>query len=198
MSEHYRNKKRGTTYEVLFEGTMKTAVTALDDEPVVIYRADHTDNVWVRPVSEFYDGRFEHLPLPDSTPPTVPQGAEIDALIERLIASLRPAEPSSNEGPPTGSHVSAIADETGAEGLMDPSSASIPLPAGMRERVIAVLTPLAKTAIGAEIEEDSDLILYKNAGRCITVGDVLDARALLAELTQAAPPATHSPDEVKL
>jgi hypothetical protein len=83
--------------------------------------------------------------LPEPTSPTVPQGAEIDALIEQLrvrraasknwsgsaidtpdealwhhaadaLARLRPAEPISNEGPPTGSHAAAtIAAETSAD-----------------------------------------------------------------------------------
>ena len=46
-----------------------------------------------------------------------------------------------------------------------------------------VLNPLAEIPIGAEIEEDRDLVLYKNAGRAITVGDVLDARAALGPMT---------------
>jgi hypothetical protein len=47
------------------------------------------------------------------------------------------------------------------------------------------LKPLAALPIGTEIEEDRDLVLYKNAGRAITVGDVLEARSALARLTEA-------------
>ena len=43
----------------------------------------------------------------------------------------------------------------------------------------AALRPLASLPIGAEIEDDHDLVLYKNAGKSITVGDVLNARAAL-------------------
>ena len=50
----------------------------------------------------------------------------------------------------------------------------------MRE-LLEALRPLAATAIGAEIEEDRDLVLYKNAGRSITVGDVLEARDAIAK-----------------
>ena len=47
--------------------------------------------------------------------------------------------------------------------------------------LLAALKVLAAIPIGAEIEEDRGLVLYKNAGRAITVGDVLDARAALAK-----------------
>jgi hypothetical protein len=41
------------------------------------------------------------------------------------------------------------------------------------------LRPLAELAVGPEVIEDRDLVLYKNGGKCLTVGDVLDARAVL-------------------
>lgn len=42
------------------------------------------------------------------------------------------------------------------------------------------LRHLASLPLGAEIIEEIDLVLYANAGRSITVGDVLEARRLLA------------------
>jgi hypothetical protein len=50
------------------------------------------------------------------------------------------------------------------------------------QRVPQMLPPLKRLAalpIGAEIADERDLVLYKNAGKAITVGDVLDARAAL-------------------
>lgn len=45
--------------------------------------------------------------------------------------------------------------------------------------MLAALRPLADLPIGAEIEFDRDLVIYKNAGKSVTVGDVLDARAAI-------------------
>ncbi len=41
------------------------------------------------------------------------------------------------------------------------------------------LSPLAALPVGAEVESDTDLVIYKNAGRSITIGDILRARAAL-------------------
>ncbi len=46
--------------------------------------------------------------------------------------------------------------------------------------LLDALKPLAAIPIGAEIEKDRDLVLFKNAGKSITVGDVLEARAAIA------------------
>lgn len=46
--------------------------------------------------------------------------------------------------------------------------------------MLEALRPLAALPIGAEIAEDRDLVLYKNAGRAVTVGDVLEARAAIS------------------
>jgi len=43
----------------------------------------------------------------------------------------------------------------------------------------AALSPLAMLPVGAEVASDSDLVIYKNAGRSITIGDILRARAAL-------------------
>lgn len=47
----------------------------------------------------------------------------------------------------------------------------------------AALRPLASLPIGPEIEDDHDLVIYKNAGRSITVGDILAARKALEDNT---------------
>lgn len=71
----YRHKKRGTVYEIISFGKLQASdlyrqvyndvcqtntYKAVDMIDVVIYRnVEDNDEVWVRPKSEFYDGRFE-------------------------------------------------------------------------------------------------------------------------------------------
>lgn len=47
--------------------------------------------------------------------------------------------------------------------------------------LMAALRPLADLPIGGEIEDDRDLVIYRNADKAITVGDVLAARAAIAK-----------------
>jgi len=66
--EYYRHRK-GTEYKVLHIGVCEAS-----GAPVVIYRRCHegrgavsreaAETVWVRPVAEFCDGRFVHVPNP--------------------------------------------------------------------------------------------------------------------------------------
>lgn len=71
----YRHKKRGTVYEIVAFGKLQASdlfkqgydhvwrtynYRQVDMTDVVIYRnIEDKDEVWVRPKSEFYDGRFE-------------------------------------------------------------------------------------------------------------------------------------------
>lgn len=53
----YRHRKTGGIYEVLYDGCIEA-----DLQPVVIYRnvdPTHDQRVWVRPYTQFHDGRFE-------------------------------------------------------------------------------------------------------------------------------------------
>jgi hypothetical protein len=56
----WRHKKRGTVYEEIGRGQFQCTGSALDDELVVIYRGDD-GKLWVRPIAEFEDGRFERV-----------------------------------------------------------------------------------------------------------------------------------------
>ena len=57
-----RHKKRGTTYEVLAGLALLQTDTPLSDmAEVVVYRCKETGDFWVRPCSEFNDGRFVML-----------------------------------------------------------------------------------------------------------------------------------------
>lgn len=49
----YWQHRKGGLYEVLHH-----AVNEADLRPVVVYRSLKDNKIWVRPMGEFYDGRF--------------------------------------------------------------------------------------------------------------------------------------------
>ncbi|QIG76613.1 hypothetical protein EVC27_088 [Rhizobium phage RHph_I1_6] len=57
----YRHKVRGTTYKILHLGTLQVSDNDLDMTDVIIYQCQEDGTVWVRPESEFVDGRFEKV-----------------------------------------------------------------------------------------------------------------------------------------
>lgn len=57
----WRHKVRGSTYTEVGRGCLQSTVHDFDYMPVVIYRADVNGTLWVRPVAEFEDGRFERV-----------------------------------------------------------------------------------------------------------------------------------------
>jgi hypothetical protein len=55
VGETYRHRKSGRYYEVVAVGTIEATMT-----PCVIYKGHYAErHVWVRPLDEFMDGRFE-------------------------------------------------------------------------------------------------------------------------------------------
>ncbi len=70
MSRRVRHVKRGTTYHVLDVARMQTSGPISDMQDVVIYRSEDDGTIWVRPASEFNDGRFIDL---DNDADTSPQ-----------------------------------------------------------------------------------------------------------------------------
>ncbi len=52
----WRHVKRGTTYAVVDTGIIEATMTTC-----VIYKADADGTTWVRPLSEFVDGRFVEI-----------------------------------------------------------------------------------------------------------------------------------------
>lgn len=81
VGSRWRHNKCGSEYVVIGTGRLQ-ATGPLDCEPVVIYRA-HDGACWVRPVSEFLDGRFTMLdrltPSPDAT-------ARAEEIAEQIVA----------------------------------------------------------------------------------------------------------------
>jgi hypothetical protein len=61
MSGLWRHKKRGSIYRIIGRGHMQINVPEVDMVEVVIYQSVTDESIWVRPVSEFEDGRFESL-----------------------------------------------------------------------------------------------------------------------------------------
>lgn len=54
--DFYRHEKTGGIYTVACHATYEKT-----GERVVVYQNVQTDEIWVRPYEEFYDGRFKKL-----------------------------------------------------------------------------------------------------------------------------------------
>ena len=56
-----RHVKRGTIYTVLFEGQLQWSnQPQLEDTIMTVYKSE-SGKIWIRPSSEFNDGRFKEL-----------------------------------------------------------------------------------------------------------------------------------------
>lgn len=53
-----KHVKRGSTYEIIGMAQIQTDTPLNDYDQVFVYRDPETDEIWVRPSSEFNDGRF--------------------------------------------------------------------------------------------------------------------------------------------
>lgn len=66
VQERVQHKKRGSTYRVVGRGKVQTDTPLTDYAEVVVYQCEADGAVWVRPVSEFEDGRFAALAPTDA------------------------------------------------------------------------------------------------------------------------------------
>lgn len=74
--ERWRHKRRGTEYVLLGEADLQTEKPLADYAVVAVYRDVSNGRLWVRPVDEFRDGRFEKLaPLADDQPSSASGGS---------------------------------------------------------------------------------------------------------------------------
>ena len=60
MSKIWKHVKRGSEYKILGTALLqsKSPIAETDDLQLVVYQNIKTDDMWVRPSQEFYDGRF--------------------------------------------------------------------------------------------------------------------------------------------
>lgn len=72
----WRHVARGSVYRVVNIGRMQCAGT-LDMQATVIYQGLEGGPIWVRPKTEFLDGRFEPVNLNKRRPRWNPQGLDI-------------------------------------------------------------------------------------------------------------------------
>ena len=61
QEKRYRHLKRGGTYVVIAGGEVQSSKPILEGDKVVVYQSEKDGSIWVRPVEEFNDGRFEKL-----------------------------------------------------------------------------------------------------------------------------------------
>lgn len=57
----FRHRKRGSVYTLVGTAKLQTETPLSDMAEVMVYRHAETGELWARPPSEFWDGRFEEV-----------------------------------------------------------------------------------------------------------------------------------------
>lgn len=83
------HKKRGGEYTVIGEGRVQCNYSLADLDLVTIYRGDDGQH-WVRPTTEFEDGRFEHLANPKDPSPVTEAIGQVRALVQEAKGIAEP------------------------------------------------------------------------------------------------------------
>ncbi len=81
--------KRGTTYALIGHAPLQcqTPFTAAEGAIFAVYQCEEDGKVWVRPINEFEDGRFEPLPEPPPAKPGKKRPDRFDRSDAELMAT---------------------------------------------------------------------------------------------------------------
>jgi len=94
VGSHWLHRKSGGTYYVLAVGKIEA-----DLIPAVVYQSTYDDKVWVRPLANFMDGRFEQTPDPRAalTPKPLSVAPDDEALFKRFRRAWTPNDTDAEE-----------------------------------------------------------------------------------------------------
>lgn len=67
LEDPWRHKARGTVYDRIGGAEVQSSKGAIHEGDVLTIYRDKQGKLWARPVGEFYDGRFEKLPIPTNS-----------------------------------------------------------------------------------------------------------------------------------
>jgi hypothetical protein len=80
MVRRVKHVKRQSTYKVVTEALVQTDVPLKDYDRVMVYQSEKDGSFWVRPISEFEDGRFQNI-----------EEVKVPAILEPLVPLSDPA-----------------------------------------------------------------------------------------------------------
>lgn len=107
--KEFAERKRGARFKHLKTGGIYRIITEGNEEnsgdDVIVYRSEKDGSVWVRPKSEFFDGRFERVVglYPEAGWPRLPEPSYIPPSPQRRGSNQKPTykKPPAPPNPPS-------------------------------------------------------------------------------------------------